>query len=37
VVPEPICANKARNGPATANQGSSLATQGSCHVHGTLG
>ena len=25
VVPEPICANKARNG------------QGSCHVHGTLG
>jgi len=35
VVPEPVCANKARYGPATANQGSSLASQGSCHVHGT--
>ena len=29
-------ANKVRNGPATADQGSSLASQGSCHVHGTL-
>ena len=37
VVPEPVCANKVRNGPATANQGSSLASQGSCHVHGTPG
>ena len=37
VVPEPVCANKARNGPATADQGSSLASQGSCYVHGTLG
>ena len=37
VVPEPVCANKARNGPATADQGSSLASQGSCHVHGTPG
>jgi len=37
VVPDPVCANKARNGPATANQGSSLASQGSCHVHGTPG
>ena len=35
VVPEPICANKVRNGPATADQGSSLASQSKCHVHGT--
>ena len=34
VVPEPVCPNK-RNGPATANHGSSLASQGSCHVHST--
>ena len=34
VVSEPICGNKARNGPATANQGSSLASQGSCHACG---
>ena len=34
VVPEPVCANKARNGPATADQGSSLVSKGSCHVHG---
>ena len=37
MVPEPVCANKARNGPATADQGSSPARQGTCHVHGTLG
>ena len=37
MVPEPVCANKARNRPATADQGSSLASQGSCHVHGTPG
>ena len=37
VVPEPVCANKARNGPATADQGSSLASQDSCHVYGTPG
>ena len=35
VVPEPVCANKVRNGPASANQGFSTATQGSCHVHST--
>ena len=35
VVPEPVCANKVRNGPASANQGFSTASQGSCHVHGT--
>ena len=33
----PVCANKATNGPATADQGSSLASQDSCHVHGTPG
>ena len=37
VIAEPVCANKVRIGPATANQGSSLASQGSCHVHGTPG
>ena len=31
VVPEPVCANKARNGPAIADQGSSLASQGWTH------
>ena len=35
VVPEPVCANKVRNGPASADQGFSTASQGSCHVHGT--
>ena len=37
VVPEPVCANKVRNGPASADQGFSTASQGSCHVHGTPG
>ena len=35
VVPEPVCANKVKNGPASADQGCSLASQGSCHVHAT--
>ena len=35
VVPEPVCANKVRNGPASADQGFSTASQGSYHVHGT--
>ena len=35
VVPELVCANKVRNGPASANQGFSTASQGSCHVHST--
>ena len=35
VVPEPVCANMVRNGPASADQGSSIASQGSWHVHGT--
>ena len=35
VVPEPVCANMVRNGPASADQGFSTATQGSCHVHST--
>jgi len=37
VVPEPACANKVRNGEAAADQGSFLASQGSCHVHATPG
>ena len=36
VFPEPVCANKVRDGPASANQGFSTVNQGSCHVHGTL-
>ena len=36
VVSEPICANKVRNGPASADQGCTIASQGSYHVHGTL-
>ena len=35
VVPGPVCANKVRNGPASADQGFSTASQGSCHVHST--
>ena len=35
VVSMPVCANKVRNGPASADQGHSTASQGSCHVHGT--
>ena len=31
----PICVKKERNGPASANQGFSTATQGTCHVHST--
>ena len=31
MVPEPVCANKVRNGPGNANQGFSTASQGSCH------
>ena len=34
-ISEPVCANKVRNGPASADQGFSTASQGSCHVHGT--
>ena len=34
-VPEPFCANKVKNGPVSADQGFSIASQGSCHVHGT--
>ena len=37
VVPEPVYANKARNGQAIVDQGFSLASQGSCHVHSTPG
>ena len=36
VVPEPLCANKVRNGPASTEQGFSTASQGSYHVYGTL-
>ena len=32
----PVCVKKERNGQASANQGFSIASQGSCHVHGTL-
>ena len=35
VVPEPVCANKVRNGLASADQGCSIASQGTRHVHGT--
>ena len=35
VYPEPVCANMVRNGPASADQGFSTASQCSCHVHGT--
>ena len=35
VVPEPVCANKVRNGSASADQGYSIASQGSCDVHVT--
>ena len=35
VVPEPVCANKVRNGPASADQGCSISSQGTRHVHGT--
>ena len=31
-----VCANKMRNGPASANQGHSTASQGSCCVHSAL-
>ena len=37
VVPEPVCANKVRNGPASADQGFYTASQGSCHLQGTWG
>ena len=29
----PVCANKVSNGPASADQGFSTASQGGCHVH----
>ena len=32
----PICAKIMRNGPASANQGCSIASQGSCHMYGRL-
>ena len=32
----PVCVKKERNGPASVNQGFSTASQGSCHLHGTL-
>ena len=31
----PICVKKERNAQASADQGFSTASQGSCHVHGT--
>ena len=34
VISAPICANKVRNGLASADQSYSRANQGSCHVHG---
>ena len=34
VVSIPICANKVRNGPASTDQGHSIASQGSHDVHG---
>ena len=36
VVPEHVCANKVRNGSASAEQGFTTASHGSCYVHGTL-
>ena len=30
-----VCTNRVSNGIASANQGYSTASQGSCHVHGT--
>ena len=35
VVSAPICAKKVRNGPASADQGCSITSLGSCRVHGT--
>ena len=32
---EPVCVNKVRSGLASADQGFSAASQGSCHLHGT--
>ena len=33
VVFTPVCINKVRSGPASANQSQSTVSQGSCHVH----
>ena len=35
-IPEPVCANKVRNGLASADQGFFTASQGSCRMHGTV-
>ena len=32
----PVCANKVRNGPASTDQGLSIASLDSCHVHSML-
>ena len=34
MVSAPICANRVRNSSASADQGCSIASQGSSHVHG---
>ena len=36
VVSGPVCADRVRNGPASANQGSFIVSQGSFHAHCTL-
>ena len=35
IVSTPVCVKRERNGQASADQGFSTASQGSCHVHGS--